>query len=64
VRSPASATCARQALQIGCSGIVVDLAAGHHRDQLVEQRDERAQQARLGLAAQAEQDEVMRTAAR
>ena len=39
--------------------IVVDLAARHHRDLLVEQRHERAEQARLRLAAQAEQDEVV-----
>ena len=39
--------------------VVVDLAARHGRDVLVEQRDERAQQARLRLAAQAEQDEVV-----
>jgi hypothetical protein len=39
--------------------IVVDLAARHDRDLVVEQRDERAQQARLRLAAQAEQDEVV-----
>ena len=39
--------------------VVVDLAPRHHRDPLVEQRDERAQQPRLGLAAQTEQDEVV-----
>ena len=39
--------------------VVVDLAARHHRDLVVEQRDQRAQQARLRLAAQAEQDEVV-----
>ncbi len=39
--------------------IVVDLAAGHDRDRLVEQRRERAQQARLRLAAQPEQNEVV-----
>ena len=39
--------------------IVVDLAARHDRDLIVEQRDERAKQARLRLPAQAEQDEVV-----
>ncbi len=39
--------------------IVVDLAVGNHRNPLVEQRRQRAENARLGLAAQAEQDEVM-----
>ena len=39
--------------------VVVDLAAGHDRHRVVEQRDERAQNPRLRLAAQAEQDEVV-----
>ena len=39
--------------------IVVDLAARHHRDRLVQQVGERAQDAALRLAAQAEQDEVV-----
>ena len=39
--------------------VVVDLAARHHRDHLVEQVDQRAHQPRLRLAAQAEQDEVV-----
>jgi hypothetical protein len=39
--------------------IVVDLAAGHYRDVLVEERHQGAQQSRLRLAAQAEQDEVV-----
>jgi hypothetical protein len=39
--------------------IVVDLAVGNDRDPLVEQRGQRAQDARFRLAAQAEQDEVM-----
>ena len=37
----------------------MDLAARHDRDLLVEQVDERAQDAALRLAAQAEQDEVV-----
>jgi hypothetical protein len=39
--------------------VVVDLAARNHRQPLVKQRGERAQDARLRLAAKAEQDEVM-----
>ena len=39
--------------------IVVDLAAGHDRNLLVEQVDQRAQDPALRLAAQAEQDEVV-----
>ena len=39
--------------------VVVDLAARHDRDLLVEQIDEPAQDAALRLAAQAEQDEVV-----
>ena len=39
--------------------IVVNLAAGNHRDPLVEQIDEAAQDAALGLPAQSEQDEVV-----
>ena len=37
----------------------MDLAAGHDRDVLVEQIDQAAQDPALGLAAQAEQDEVV-----
>ena len=37
----------------------MNLAAGHDRDGLVEQIDQGAHHARLGLAAQAEQDEVV-----
>ena len=40
-------------------GVVVDLAAGHHRDVIVEERHQCAQQAGFGLPAQTEQDEVM-----
>ena len=39
--------------------VVMDLAARDDRDRLVEQTDERAQDAALRLAAQAEQDEVV-----
>jgi hypothetical protein len=39
--------------------MVMDLASRNDRDVLVEQRGERAQQPGLGLAAQAEQDEVV-----
>ena len=39
--------------------IVVDLAARHDRDLVVEQIDQAAQDAALGLAAQSEQDEVV-----
>ena len=39
--------------------IVVNLAAGHDGRSLVEQAGERAQDAALGLAAQAEQDEIV-----
>src|SRR5262249_20820226 len=39
--------------------VVVDLAARHDRQPLVEQQRQRAQDARLRLAAQAEQDEVV-----
>jgi hypothetical protein len=39
--------------------IVVDFASRHDGDDLVEQRDERAEQTGLSLAAQAEQDEIM-----
>ena len=39
--------------------IVVNLAAGHDRDLLVEQIDEAAEDPALRLAAQAEQDEVV-----
>ena len=39
--------------------VVVDLAAGHDRNLFVEQIDQAAQDAALGLAAQAEQDEVV-----
>ena len=49
----------RHGAQIGAERVVVDLAAGHDRDLVVEQRHQRAQQARLRLAAQAEQDEVV-----
>ena len=38
--------------------VVVDLAARDDGQRLVEQRGQRAQQARFGLAAEAEQDEV------
>jgi hypothetical protein len=40
-------------------GVVAQLGAGDVRALRVEQRGERAQDARLGLAAQAEQDEVV-----
>jgi hypothetical protein len=40
-------------------GIVVDLAVGDHRRRLVEQVDQAARDARLGLAALAEQDDVL-----
>ena len=40
-------------------GIVVDLAAGDHGDLRVEKSDQPAQDSRLGLSAQAEQDEMM-----
>jgi hypothetical protein len=43
----------------GIQRVVVDLAAWHHRNELVEQRHQRAQEARLGLPAQAQQDEVV-----
>jgi len=39
--------------------VVVNFAAWHHRDRVVEQFGEAAQDAALGLAAQAEQDEVV-----
>jgi hypothetical protein len=39
--------------------VVVHLAAGDDRHRLVEKADERAQDARLRLTAQAEQDEVV-----
>jgi hypothetical protein len=39
--------------------VVVNFAARHDRDSLVEQIDEAAQDARLRLAAQAEQDEIV-----
>ena len=39
--------------------VVVDLALRNHRQPLVEQRRQRAQDARLRLAAQAEQDEMV-----
>src|SRR5439155_16434063 len=39
--------------------VVVDLAAADDGDALVEQRDQRTQQARLGLAALAEEDDVL-----
>ena len=39
--------------------VVVDLAAGHDRNLLVEQIDQTAQDAALRLAAQTEQDEVV-----
>ena len=39
--------------------VVVNLAAGHDRNLLVEQIDQAAQDAALRLAAQAEQDEVV-----
>ncbi len=39
--------------------IVVNLAAGHDRNLFVEQIDQRAEDAALGLTAQAEQDEVV-----
>jgi len=43
----------------GGERIVVNLAAGHDRNLLVEQIDEAAQDAALRLTAQAEQDEVV-----
>ena len=39
--------------------VVVNLAAGHDRNLLVEQIDQAAKDPALGLAAQAEQDEVV-----
>jgi hypothetical protein len=39
--------------------VVVDLAAGHRRDPVVQQRGQAAQQPALGLAAQAQQDQVV-----
>ena len=39
--------------------IVVDLASGHHGNPLVEERDQRAQEACLRLPAQAEEDEIV-----
>ncbi len=39
--------------------VIMDLAARDDRDRLVEQADERAQDAALGLSAQAEQDEIV-----
>ncbi len=40
-------------------GIVVDLGAGQRRDLLVEQLDKQARHARLGLAALAQEDDVL-----
>ena len=57
--SPRSAIRSRQRLHSGTIGIVANLAAGDVGQLLVEQRGERAQDAALGLAAQAEQDEVL-----
>src|SRR5213594_3522431 len=70
--SPCSARRWRQPAQIGASGsslislrtdrsewIVVDLAAGQHRDLLVEQAHQQPRDARLGLAALAEKDHVL-----
>ncbi len=43
----------------GRQRVIMDLAARDDRDRLVEQTDERAQDAALGLPAQAEQDEIV-----
>ena len=43
----------------GRQRIVVNLAAGNHRDPFVEQIDEAAQNAALGLPAESEQDEIV-----
>jgi hypothetical protein len=42
-----------------CERVVIDLTAGDDRHRFVEQRRQRAQDARLRLAAQPEQDEVV-----
>ena len=44
---------------MGCERIVVDLAAGEGRHGVVEERHERSGQPALGLAALAEQDQVL-----
>jgi hypothetical protein len=43
----------------GRVGVVVDLAAGEHGDRVVEQPDQHAGHARLGLAALAQEDQVL-----
>ncbi len=40
-------------------GIIVDLAAFHERQHIVQQRGQHAHQARLGLAAQSQQNEIV-----
>ena len=55
-RRPPRPPAARQAWQIGAKRIVVDLAAGDRRHLVVEQADQHARDARLGLAALAEED--------
>ena len=57
--SPSFATRARHAPHRRRERIVVDLAARHDRDFVVEQPDQAAEDAALGLAAQPEQDEVV-----
>ncbi|MFN8093447.1 MAG: hypothetical protein U0599_14735 [Vicinamibacteria bacterium] len=47
------------ALAQGRLGVVVDLAPGHDRDRLVEERREGPEDAALRLAAQAEEDHVV-----
>ena len=49
----------RQRRQIGVERVVVDLAAGDDRDLVVEEGDEGADEAGLGLAALAEEDDVL-----
>ena len=57
--SPSALTRAWPNADSGASGSSLISLSGNHRHPLVEQRRQRAQDARLGLAAQAEQDEVV-----
>ena len=59
VSSPCSAIRSRQRRQIGLVRVVVDLAAFDVGRHLVEQRGQQADEPRLGLAAQAQQNEVV-----